>query len=98
MSNNNFYEKYIYINKFSLSEELCNIIIEMFENEINGKYEGVTAAGIIKDVKKTTDFIIPKDLNDNNEITIKKWTKVQKILDDELDISASPSQVENTFN
>ena len=85
MSNNNFYEKYIYINKFSLSEELCNIIIEMFENEINGKYEGVTAAGIIKDVKKTTDFIIPKDLNDNDEITINKWSKVQKILDNELD-------------
>ena len=59
--------------------------IEMFEDEINGKYEGVTAGGITKDVKKTTDFIIPKDLNDNNEITIKKWTKVQKILDDELD-------------
>jgi hypothetical protein len=85
INSNSFYEKYIYINKSSLSKELCNIIIEMFEDEINGKYEGVTAGGIIKDVKKTTDFIIPKDLNDNSEITIKKWSKVQKILDNELD-------------
>ena len=85
MSNNNFIEKYIYINKSSLSKELCNIIIEIFEDEMNGKYEGVTAGGIIRDIKKTTDFIIPKELKDNNEITIKKWSKVQKILSEELD-------------
>jgi len=84
MSNNNFYEKYIYKNNCSLSEELCKIIIDLFEGEMNGKYEGVTAGGITKDVKKTTDFIIPKDLNDNNEITIQKWSKIQKLLDDEL--------------
>jgi len=84
MSNNNFYEKYIYKNNCSLSEELCKIIIDLFEGEMNGKYEGVTAGGITKDVKKTTDFIIPKDLNDNNEIIIQKWSKIQKLLDDEL--------------
>jgi len=85
INSNSFYEKYIYINKSFLSKELCNIIIEMFEDEINGKYEGLTAGGITKDVKKTTDFIIPKELKDNNDFTIKKWSKIQKILSEELD-------------
>jgi hypothetical protein len=85
MNNNiHFYENYIYINKFSLSKELCENIINMFEEEKNGKYEGITASGITKNIKNTTDFIIPKNINDNNEITTKKWAKVQKVLDEEL--------------
>lgn len=68
-------DKYIYTNKTSLSSELCNDIIQLFEIE-NKKYEGVTAAGLNKNVKNTMDFVIPKDNN--------KWYKIYNFLSKEL--------------
>lgn len=64
----------IYLEENSLPNELCEEIIHMFENE-DGCYEGVTAAGLNKNVKDTTDFVIP-----NNE----KWKKILDILTKEL--------------
>lgn len=68
-------DKYIYTNKTSLSSELCNDIIQLFEIE-NKKYEGVTAAGLNKNIKNTMDFVIPKDNN--------KWYKIYNFLSKEL--------------
>ena len=71
-------ENYIYINQHSLSSELCNDIINKFEEE-NNKYEGVTSSGLNKNIKDTLDFSIPKV----NEC--KKWSKIRECLEKELD-------------
>ena len=75
-------ENYFYINNNSLSKELCNEIINLFENENEktGKYEGVTAAGLNKKIKDTSDFIIPNK-NENNK---PQWKKIREVLDKEL--------------
>jgi len=67
--------KLIYQNNNSISNELCLDLIKMFEEE-NNKYEGVTRGGLDKNIKDTTDFVIPK--ND------KKWDKINKFLDIEI--------------
>jgi len=67
---------FIYENELSLSHDLCNEIIEHFENQETGQYEGVTAGGVQKNVKKTVDFVIPK-----NNI---KWNNIEKTLSREL--------------
>ena len=67
--------KYIYLNKNSLSKEFCLDIINLFENE-DGKYHGVTHSGLNKNIKDTTDFSI----NMSNE----KWEKYNKFLQEEL--------------
>jgi hypothetical protein len=66
---------YIYQNENSICKELCSEIINMYENE-EFKFEGSTIGGIQKNIKDTTDFIIPK----NDE----KWDKIEKFLYKEL--------------
>jgi hypothetical protein len=68
-------EKLIYKNNNSISSELCLDLIKMFEEE-NSKRDGVTFRGLDKNIKDTTDFVIPK----NN----KKWNKINSFLDTEL--------------
>lgn len=70
-------ENYFYINKNSISKELCNDIIHMFEEDSN-KYEGRTAGGLDKDIKDTLDFQIPK-------IADYKWSKTRQFLEKELE-------------
>jgi len=67
---------YIYINENSMSSELCEDIISMFENQETGKYTGITQGGIQQNVKDTVDFMIPK--NDA------KWMKMNSFLSKEL--------------
>jgi hypothetical protein len=68
--------KYVYINKNSLTKEFCLDIINLFENEDNGKYDGITYSGLNKKIKDTTDFSI--------DITNEKWSKYHKCLQQEL--------------
>jgi hypothetical protein len=68
-------EKYIYINKISLSGEVCQDIINLFESE-ERKYDGITHGGLQKNIKDTKDFVIRE-----NEA---KWYKYYKLLHDEL--------------
>jgi hypothetical protein len=63
-------ENYFYINNNSISKELCNEIINLFEEEAT-KYEGITASGLNKDIKDSIDFVIPTQ----NEET--KWSKIR---------------------
>lgn len=67
---------YIYENPNSISKKNCQKIIDLFENEINAKYEGVTQAGLNKKIKNTTDYVI--DANDP------KWSDIHNILSLEL--------------
>lgn len=52
--------KLIYTNPYSISKQLCDEIIHLYELE-DKRYSGVTAGGLDKNVKDTLDFIIPND-------------------------------------
>ena len=52
-------ENFVYENKYSLPHSLCNEIIELFKKNTNSHIQGVTLLGFNKNVKDTTDFIIP---------------------------------------
>ena len=68
-------EQLIYTNDNSLSSELCDEIIDLFEKQEYGKYEGLTRGGVQKNIKDTVDFVIPQD-----EI----WKNIEKCLAREL--------------
>jgi len=52
------YTEYIYINPDSLDKDTCSEIVTIFDNEPN-KRDGRTVGGVNKDVKSTSDIIIP---------------------------------------
>jgi hypothetical protein len=68
-------DKYLFINKFSLSKEICNDVIQMFEQQ-DEKHPGFTIGGVATDVKDTFDYVIDK----NNP----KWYKYYNLLYSEL--------------
>ena len=76
-------ENYFYINKNSLSKEVCNDIIHFFEIEDSGKYEGIVGGGVLKDIKDTLDFFIPS----KNEKNKHHWNKIRDLLEKELNIN-----------
>jgi hypothetical protein len=65
----------VYTNKNSISRELCNDIINLFEHEDN-RHEGITGAGLNAEIKNTTDFIITTGGT--------HWDKINKVLSTEL--------------
>jgi len=69
---------FIYLKEQSIPDELCDDIIEYYNDEPN-KYDGVTAGGMNKDVKDTTDFGIPINSKENT-----KWFKINNYLYNEL--------------
>ena len=77
-----FIDNYLYINNNSICKQLCDDIINLFEEQ-TCKYEGVTAAGLNKNIKDTTDFVIPR--KDVELEIIKKWERIDKFLAKELD-------------
>lgn len=74
MNNNNKHDL-LYINVNSLSRELCNNIINLFEQSGN-RYDGQTFGGTDKNVKDTTDLVI------TNAGSI--WDRINKTLFNEL--------------
>jgi len=74
MENSN---QFLYIKKNSISRELCNDMINLFEQE-DDRYEGVVGNNSIvnKNVKDTTDFVI----SNGGE----RWNKINKTLNKEL--------------
>jgi hypothetical protein len=87
----------VYQQKYSIPDRLCSDIITMYELE-NIKFEGSTIGGVQKDVKDTTDLIIPK-----HDV---KWSKIESFLYEELskglagyiqqiDIINTPNSVKN---
>jgi hypothetical protein len=69
-------ENFLYVNPFSICPDLAKDIIDLYETEEKGKYEGVTAGGLDKNVKDTTDLVIGRQLP--------RWTKVYNFLETEL--------------
>lgn len=72
-----YFHNYIYTNPHSIHPDLCKQWIELFDNEEIETYEGVTAGGLNKETKDTTDFLIPR----NNET---KWKNAFSFLEKEL--------------
>jgi hypothetical protein len=68
-------DSYCFINKNSLSKEICNEIIKLFESN-KDKHDGLTASGLNKNVKDTTDLVIDK--NDG------EWKEIYRLLEKEL--------------
>ena len=68
-------DNYCFINKNSISKEICNEIIQLFENSKH-KHDGATAGGVNKNVKDTTDLVIDK--NDS------EWKEIYTLLENEL--------------
>jgi len=66
-------KKMIYIKQNSICSELCDELIQRYEN--SEKYDGVTAGGLNRNVKTTTDF---------NIINNKEWDEVTTFLKKEL--------------
>lgn len=80
----------IYINKNSLSPELCNDMINMFELEEH-RYQGCTINGVDKDVKDTTDF----QLNNSNG---SHWNNINRTLSKEINYNVKEYVVKNKVN
>jgi hypothetical protein len=70
--------EYIYTTK-SLTTEICNKIIEYYDNEKTLHYEGVTFRGLDKRVKDATDLLIPEKTDCTS-----KWDEINDILSSEL--------------
>ena len=68
-------ENYIYLNKSSLSKELCDEIMILYESDLKNKYEGTTGGGTNKSVKNTQDLVIPND---------ETWSNIHNCLNREL--------------
>ncbi len=65
----------VYTNKTSISRELCNDMINLFEQE-DKRYPGLITAGLNKNIKDTTDFMITNGGP--------RWDKINKLLSKEL--------------
>jgi len=82
---------FIYENNYSIPDELCDNIIELFDLEENKK-DGRTLSGVNKEIKDTTDFTIPND--------DKKWEKIYNFLVKELhkNIKLYNKKIMNDYN
>ena len=69
---------FIYINENSIPSDLCKEIISTFENEPN-KYKGVTRSGQNDKIKKTLDYSINININEDSA-----WFNINKFLYEEL--------------
>lgn len=84
----------VYINKNSLSKELCVDIINLFENDPKC-YSGVTHSGLNPMIKDTTDLIITR--------SGPQWKKMNKVLTKELKmnvekyISTFENKIDHTY-
>jgi hypothetical protein len=59
----------------------------MFEEE-DARYDGVTAGGMNKEVKDTTDFMVPRSMSPTDtkykELDVQRWKKANDFLEREL--------------
>jgi len=61
----------LYVKECSLSPELCHDMIDLFEHS-SKRYDGVTAGGMNKNIKDTTDLVI----TDGGS----QWSRINKVL------------------
>ena len=79
--NNFFINNLIYENENSLNSDLCIKLIKLYEENSEYHNEGRTISGVHKNIKDTTDMLIPKYFtNERNTV----WEKIQETLQLEL--------------
>jgi len=94
MINNNIIDL-LYVKQHSISPELCHDMINLFEQS-DGRYDGVTADGLNKQAKDTTDFIITSGGS--------QWSRINKLLSKELNnnvkdyVTKYNKQVNDTYH
>ena len=76
MNSSNYLNNLIYKKSGSIPDILCDDIIEKYEKNKELHYAGVTMGGSNKNIKDTTDMIIPKKNKD--------WHDVEEYLYEEL--------------
>jgi len=86
---------YIYTKKYSLPNELCDEIINLYNDEGNNRYQGVIHGGLNKNIKDTLDFCIPTNVGHES-----KWHKINDILYRELfdNLKIYIKNIETTLN
>lgn len=72
---------FIYTNQHSLSKEICEDIIDLYERDKEKGYQGVTATGVNKNIKESWDVAINSMLNNDKK---KEWINIHKLLYTEL--------------
>lgn len=70
---------FIYLNPNSIPSELCDDLIQYYYDEKDKHYDGLTRGGINKNIKDTTDFVIPFNAEPGS-----RWDKINKFLQNEL--------------
>mgnify|MGYP005630053905 FL=1 len=80
----------MYVNENSLSKELCDEMIQLFERS-NNRYTGITASGVNSQIKDTTDLVISSN---------PEWSEISKTLYRELqhNISKYVNKYNNMFD
>ena len=71
---------FVYINKTSLSREICEDIIHYYNKDYTKGYKGSTFSGINDNIKDTWDLNI-------GAINTEYWKKIHKLLSDELELN-----------
>lgn len=85
MDNDIIKDNFIYINKTSLTKEMCIEIIELFEKEENAHFLGITGMGYKPKIKKTIDLVLSNFFENNINIKyIEKWDNIIFFLEKEL--------------
>lgn len=74
-------DDFIYLNKHSISKELCDEIINFYEEDKKFHYKGVTSSGLNINIKNTFDLQINDDVLDD------KWNRIRDFLFKELNIN-----------
>jgi len=71
--------KFVYLNPYSIPPELCDDLIQYYYDMKDQHYDGITHGGINKNIKDTTDCVIPFNAEPGS-----RWDKINKFLQKEL--------------
>jgi len=77
VSNGTMVNNFIYKKSSSLTNKVCENIINFFEAEGDNRHEGLISSGLSKNIKDTLDFNITND-------ETSKWHEIYNALTDEL--------------
>jgi hypothetical protein len=80
MNSDEYLNNLIYIKKNSITDTLCDDIINLFESNKEHHNDGLTMGGVNKDVKHTRDMNIPKKHNEWKDIENYLYTELQRNL------------------
>lgn len=68
-------DEYIYVKNNSISNDVCDNLIELFENGASHLvYDGVTHGGTVSEIKKTRDLVLFPSINKYDEELFKELT------------------------